>query len=212
MKTLSRICCWPALLMMLGPALVAKADDAEGVVRLSDYQSPDVVLGQSPEGEVIEGYCPEGCPPAYYSECPTYYCPPPCPCMHHSVLSNNCIADCMRDHCWNFRARNQIASSQLCMSAHASCQEHEHWFRSKFGYFFPTGCCGRGCPPIGHYSVVYPLDPNYFDQRDGNVYAAAGYGGPVSVPLAPNVRHTYNYGWGIPSSRLTPISHPYPGP
>jgi hypothetical protein len=207
MKTFSHYCCWPALLMMLGPALIANADDVEGVVRLSDLQSSDVVLGQSPEGVVVEeGYCPEGT----YVEGPIYYGPPPI--MHHSVLSNNCLADCMRGHCMNFRMRNQIASAQLCTSAHISCQEHEHWFRSKFGYFFPTGCCGRGCPPVGHYSVVYPLDPNYFDQRDGNVYAAAGYGGPVSVPLAPNVRYAYNYGWGVPSSRLTPISHPYPGP
>ena len=29
---------------------------------------------------------------------------------------------------------------------------------------------------------------------------------PVAMPLAPNVEHQYNYGWGIPSSRLTPIS------
>jgi len=28
------------------------------------------------------------------------------------------------------------------------------------------------------------------------------------VPMAPVVNHTYNYGWGIPSSRLTPVSHP----
>ncbi len=226
MKTLSRICCLPAVLMMLGPALTASADDAEGVVRLSDYQSSDVILGQSPEGEVTEehhgdagssegyapeGYCPEGnCPEGYYVECPPYYGPPPL-CYHHSVLGNNCLANCLRGHAMNFRMRNQIAGETLKASCHQQSREHEHWFRHKFGYFFPTGCCGRGCPPVGHYSMVYPLDPNYFDQRDGNIYAAQGYGGPVSVPLAPNVRHSYNYGWGVPSSRLTPISHPYPG-
>jgi len=65
-------------------------------------------------------------------------------------------------------------------------------------------------PLVGCYDLVYPVDPFYFDKRDGQVYAAQGVGGPVSVPLAPTVRHTYNYGWGVPSSRLTPISHPVP--
>lgn len=68
----------------------------------------------------------------------------------------------------------------------------------------------QGCPPVGLYSAVYPVNPYHFDGRDGQVYAAQGVGGPVSVPLAPNVRHTYNYGWGVPSSRLTPISNVLP--
>ncbi len=82
------------------------------------------------------------------------------------------------------------------------------WARLKFGYFVPTGSCGYGTPPFGHYSMVYPVNPQHFDARDGQVYAAQGYAGPVAVPLAPVVNHTYNYGWGIPSSRLTPVSHP----
>lgn len=69
---------------------------------------------------------------------------------------------------------------------------------------------GPGQPLVGHYKITYPVNPGYFDGRDGQVYAAQGYGGPVSVPLAPVVRHTYNYGWGVPSSRLTPISRPLP--
>ncbi len=84
------------------------------------------------------------------------------------------------------------------------------YLKCKFGYFIPDGCGGGGCAPFGCYSIVYPADPasmQYSDARDGMIYAAQGYGGPVSVPLAPNVRHTYNYGWGVPSSRLTPISH-----
>jgi hypothetical protein len=232
MKTISRNCCWPAVLMMLGAAFSVSADDSVGVARLSDYSSQTVVRGQSPisdtaegdfhpeeshagsipEGQYTEGYCPEGyCPEGYYVECPPYYCPPPL-CYHCSVLSNNCLAAHLRCHCMNFRMRNQIASAHLMGACHQKCLAGEYWFRNKFGYFFPTGCCGRGCPPMGHYSMVYPLDPNYFDQRDGNIYAAQGYGGPVAVPLAPNVRFAYNYGWGVPSSRLTPISHPYVGP
>jgi hypothetical protein len=69
---------------------------------------------------------------------------------------------------------------------------------------------GTGQPLVGHYKMVYPVDPWYFDGRDGQAYAAEGYGGPVSVPLAPVVRQQYNYGWGIPSSRITPISRPLP--
>jgi hypothetical protein len=76
--------------------------------------------------------------------------------------------------------------------------------------FEESGGGGAGVPLLGHYCMTYPVNPAYFDGRDGQVYAAQGYGGPVSVPLAPVVRHTYNFGWGIPSSRLTPISHPVP--
>jgi hypothetical protein len=79
--------------------------------------------------------------------------------------------------------------------------------RSRLNYFVPRGACGKGAPPVGCYTIVYPVDPWYGDARDGQVYAAQGQGGPVSVPLAPVIRHTMNYGWGVPSSRLTPISH-----
>jgi len=82
------------------------------------------------------------------------------------------------------------------------------YFRCKFGYFIPTGGGGRGVPWTGHYARVYPVNPHYSDPRDGQAYAAQGYGIPVSVPLAPVVGHTYDYSWGIPSSRLTPVSHP----
>ncbi len=69
-----------------------------------------------------------------------------------------------------------------------------------------VGTWRREIPLAGHYGMGYPIDPHYFDQRDGRIYAAQGYGHPVAVPLAPNVEYTYNYGWGLPSSRLTPIS------
>lgn len=80
------------------------------------------------------------------------------------------------------------------------------FFRCKFGYFIPTGCGGKGCAPIGHYKMTYAVDPYQFDPRDRQLYGAQGYGVPVAVPLAPNVRSTYNYSWGIPSSRLTPVT------
>jgi len=80
------------------------------------------------------------------------------------------------------------------------------YFFCKFGYFFPTGCGGAGCPPLGKYARVYPQNPSYHDHRDGQVWAAQGYGVPIAVPLAPVVGHQYNYSWGTPASRLTPIS------
>ena len=82
------------------------------------------------------------------------------------------------------------------------------YLRCKFGYFIPTGGGGKGVPWVGCYSRVYPQNPYYSDARDGQTYAAQGYGVPISVPLAPVVGHTFDYSWGIPSSRLTPVSHP----
>ena len=82
------------------------------------------------------------------------------------------------------------------------------YFKCKFGYFIPTGGGGQGLPWVGHYARVYPVNPYYNDSRDGQVWAAQGYGIPISVPLAPVVGHTYEYGWGVPSSRLVPVSHP----
>ncbi|GAB4148672.1 MAG: hypothetical protein Tsb009_22590 [Planctomycetaceae bacterium] len=89
-------------------------------------------------------------------------------------------------------------------------RRHRAYWKCKLGYFIPTGCGGGGCPPFGMYDIAYPVNPQYFDGRDGRLFSAQGYGVPMAVPLAPNVRHTYNYGWGIPSSRRTPISNPAP--
>ena len=74
-----------------------------------------------------------------------------------------------------------------------------------------AGLGGSG-PIAGCYGRVYAVDPYYHDFRDGAVYAAQGYNAPISVPLAPNVNHTMNYGWGIPSSRMTPVSRVVPSP
>ncbi len=95
-----------------------------------------------------------------------------------------------------------------CYGRHPNSQAMCDYFRCKFGYFIPTGGGGAGVPLAGKYSRVYPQDPYYFDQRDGQAWGAQGYGMPMAVPLAPTVGHTYNYGWGTPSSRLTPVSRP----
>ena len=75
------------------------------------------------------------------------------------------------------------------------------------------GCfAGNGGALGGTYGRVYALNPYYHDFRDGAVYAAQGYNAPISVPLAPNVDYTMNYGWGMPSSRMTPVSRVVPSP
>jgi len=89
-----------------------------------------------------------------------------------------------------FRARNQMTGMALLRA------------------ISPAGCCGEGCALVGRYHITYAADPGYADVRDSRLYSAQGYGVPVTVPLAPNVRHTYNYSWGIPASRLTPVSNP----
>ena len=138
--------------------------------------------------------------------------------------------DDWRTHDWNcdckscrFRGRMQAHSMAMENCYCKMCNKDPHhrhmyyhdcsgrdmlgYFHSKFGYFCPSGAGGAGAPFFGKYARVYPQDVNYFDGRDGQLYAAQGYGAPMAVPLAPVVGHTYNYGWGIPSSRLTPISH-----
>lgn len=112
-----------------------------------------------------------------------------------------------RRHCW-FGNQN---SMYRCRNEHINAQIRDH-LNCKFGYFIPTGCCGTGCPIAGRYRMVYAVDPNYADGRDGQLYSAQGYGVPMAVPLAPTVGHTYNYSWGLPASRLTPISNVAPVP
>ena len=73
-------------------------------------------------------------------------------------------------------------------------------------------CYGPGYNSAGYFggwgagsaTAIYPANGYYYDVRDTQTYAAQGYNVPVTVPAAPITR-TYNYGWGIPSTRLSPI-------
>lgn len=76
-----------------------------------------------------------------------------------------------------------------------------------FGWMVPSGCCGQGCPPVGKYHMTYADQPDYVNPHDTQIYAAQGYGMPITVPLAPNVNHTYNYSAGVPASRITTIGN-----
>lgn len=67
-----------------------------------------------------------------------------------------------------------------------------------------NGCRGlRKCRSCHDNCRCYKaVTPGYCDPRDTQLYSAQGFGVPVAVPQAPMVK-TYNYGWGIPSSRLS---------
>ncbi len=180
-----------------------QARPAEGVVRVSDQtnENQEVVRGQSPGATQTTTFCqtyPGGsyCPPPGYQE----------PCRDYCCNSKFCMW--LHANADVYHARTQMQTAIFREVCRADCEQKGAVLRGKFGYFCPTGCCGAGCPPIGCYSMVYPVDPSYFDSRDGQVYGTSETGGPVAVPLAPVVNHTYNYGWGVPSSRLTPVLQP----
>lgn len=109
----------------------------------------------------------------------------------HSVDSGTGSAcrDLHRGHAMSFHNKNARLADKL------------------FGWMIPSGCCGQGCPPIGKYHMTYANQPDYVNPNDTQIYAAQGYGMPITVPLAPNVNHTYNYSSGIPASRITTIGN-----
>jgi len=122
--------------------------------------------------------------------------------------AGGCPCGCGRINCrcgrgnngWNTGTRNGAASN--------GGNESRGFFGREGCRLFGKHSDGRCRPKFGHgsYDIVYAVNPCYFDKRDGRAYSAQGWGVPMAVPLAPNVEHTYNYGWGIPSSRLTPVS------
>ena len=159
-----------------------------GATLVADGSASDNSSGASPQAE-----CGPGCPGGCEDTCPTYVYGNSQPCLYtadcNGCGSGNCLTKCWHSQSLQYVARNRGTSWPLA------------------GWLIPTGCGGSGCPHTGKYSIVYAQNPSYFDQRDGMQWSAQGYGTPVTVPLAPVVRHQFNYGWGIPSSRVTPISH-----
>lgn len=121
------------------------------------------------------------------------------PCPEHGSMNCPHCNGWLHDQWAMFNARNRQQGEIL--------RAHIH---GKFAYFHPMGNGGEGVPPFGCYHLVYAANPNYSDPRDSQIYAAQGWGVPMSVPLAPTVRHTMNYSTGMPSSRLTPISNVVP--
>ncbi len=186
---------------------------SEGVVHVrSTPRTAVIVRGQSPQETVPQVTVPQETVRPVNGE---YFESQNCPqqnCPQQEVYSEDCNNGC-RDYLFDrlmMRVCSRVAPVGYCLQykLQNDCRETCAWARGKFGYFIPSGSCGQGTPPFGHYSMVYPVNPQHFDGRDGQVYAAQGYAGPVAIPIAPIVNHTYNYGWGMPSSRLTPLSHP----
>jgi hypothetical protein len=122
-----------------------------------------------------------------------HYCPLHRRHGRHGYYGQNC-EECPEDDCDCFFCR-----CKCCCKMPFCCL-------GDCLYSEGPGAWRREIHPYGFYNIAYPINPYHFDERDGRIYAAQGYGHPVAVPLAPNVEHTYNYGWGLPSSRLTPIS------
>lgn len=146
------------------------------------------------------------------------------------ACGNGCGGDCGKTPWWKkgvwnvFRNNSGDAScgcgDPVCRCGRAGSLWGARGCGCGNGYGCGCGPCGHGCGrrhgsghhrccwPIVSYDIRYPVNPQYVDRRNGRLYSAQGYGMPMAVPLAPNVGHTYNYGWGIPASRLTPTSRP----
>jgi len=223
-----------AVAASLTGSLIAQDQEPAGIVRISKPKTSDLVNGRvmPTSALMMDGSCnvTNGSPSAAFSDHsgagPVEY-----------IQGNGRVrsgyrkyarqdwrtSDWSADNSWgsSFHRRAQMHSMAMencwgkATGCHPSLYYHDHsgqamidYLHCKFGYFIPTGGGGQGLPWVGHYSRVYPVNPYYNDSRDGQVWAAQGYGIPISVPLAPVVGHTYEYGWGVPSSRLVPVSHP----
>lgn len=123
-------------------------------------------------------------------------------CRGKEILGMDGCHTCSPLHNWwceqQYKSQCRRAYRNHVLAAH---------FHNKFNYFTPSGSCGEGAPLWGHYKRVYATEPHYSHPADSQVYASPMTGHPTAVPLAPTVRHQYNYSWGSPSSRLTPVSN-----
>ncbi len=205
----------PAALLLslaMGAATLA-ADDSAGVVRVSDQPPQPASKGAIDVGFSAPAETPVGNPPAaangpnaaggpvVSTEGPPEGCPP----AHLS-----CLGCCCLGHC--------LTGEGHCCGCCGACYEHLFGKDANGKGLlarccpFKDGNCGWRFLDAHCYCMTYPVSPWYCDGRDGRVYAAYGYGAPMTVPLAPTVTNQYNYGWGIPSGRLTPISRVAPRP
>ena len=123
-------------------------------------------------------------------------------CRCKEILGMDGCSHCSPLHSWWCEQQHK----SNCRRAYRNHVLAAH-FHNKFNYFVPSGSCGEGAPFWGHYKRVYATEPHYSHPADSQVYASPMTGHPTAIPLAPTVRHQYNYSWGSPSSRLTPISN-----
>ena len=202
--------CFSTVLLVLATAASARGDDlsSAGVTRITDSRSSSTFVGPS-GSNIVAGFqsfklSPVSSKTALYGG-----------------YRGDCVKSCGKcgDSCGNSNGNSNGTcdgacgdsdgepEGRSCVKHFEKCHDHlRKCLECKFGYFCHQGCCGKGCSRYGSYEMLYSAKPDYFDPRDGRLYSAQGFGMPVAVPLAPNVTNQYNYGWGIPSSRLTPIS------
>jgi hypothetical protein len=221
----------------LSPAANGPALQPTSAVQLTDFEEPDdddlEDLLEDCEDQEDQMACPGGttCPEGYVTS--SYVTEGgmvpglhhSCSCEEHGGVYNKNCPKCryfagFGHGDWTLDAHgNPVWCGPTGAGWGDKCAKMFHGWGDKFckglgklDKCFAKGVTGTngGQPLLGHYKIVYPVNPWYFDGRDGQAYAAEGYGGPVSVPLAPIVHQQYNYGWGIPSSRITPISRPLP--
>ena len=222
-----------ALLCTMLTAGVTLAED--GVVRMSDrsaaksasgiQQASCTTIGPCGESCYIPQPCPSQCCPPSYSMCdPCYggmcdagncnmgscYTQTDCNSCYNGMnggWGNSC--DSCQDPCYGGRGRNGRKCCDGRTPSYAEkCKESNNCLCDRlFGWMIPSGNCGQGSPWLGKYHMTYADQPSYIDPRDTQLYAAQGYGMPMSVPLAPNVHHAYNYSSGMPASRITHIGN-----
>lgn len=214
MKLWNRLAGFSLAIVVISAAGLASAQEpTAGVVRISDNVAVGEQLKQqsySMHSSLVVSDCDTqtpGCDPQVGSyqcedcrEC-DYGC-----CWKHKTWQWICHPFCADDCYQGHRCRSNCPPDQCPHCRNGNCPYHGH---SKSGHGYKAT---RGVAPFGCYTMAYPVNPDYCDGRDGSLYAAQGYGINVTVPLAPNVGAAYNYGWGVPSSRLTPISNPLPVP
>ncbi len=153
--------------------------------------------------------CAEGCDSGQCCGCDICLCNP-CYC-NGSDGCDSCYGSGYNQRMCTLFARPAKGSKNLACRAWRG-QQHNFLNRNQrlsnclFGWMVPSGSCGQGTPPVGKYRVTYADQPDYADARDGQLYGVQGYGMPMTVPTAPTVRYAYNYSWGTPASRLTPLS------
>lgn len=159
-----------------------------------EYVTPTIHRHHCPTGDCPVEYGPS-CPPGY-GDCPTGHC------------QNGC---CHGPFCKYTYGAHDTTTLPGKLNAHDR-RFRQSLYRgflksAKLAFCIPYTVGAAMIPHVSYTSV----QPGYIDPRDtaGNVYAAEGYGVPVSVPMAPVVKHQYNYGWGVPSSRLTRINSTY---
>lgn len=228
MISFNRIVCSTAAMMAAVMAGVSLADD--GIVKISDRGNvsgsgiQQAAFHSGPCGDtcyIPQSLNPECCP----DPCPSICCPCPTGACNGAVCYAGMYcdpSDC--NNCFQGSYGYGVHGCDPCQGRHG---RHGHqccnpkpkglWQKCAranntvcdrlFGWMIPSGCGGQGAPLAGKYHMVYAEQPSWIDPRDTQIYAAQGYGMPMTVPLAPNVNHAYNYSSGIPASRVTTIGN-----